>query len=98
MRQPQTHAAYLKTRRSRRKQTYKLNDAQMQQLEAVEKCQLCGLSGTQVKCLHIDHCHKTGHVRGVLCGGCNTSIGHIERLMEKKLLQDAIAWVERWNE
>jgi hypothetical protein len=31
-------------------------------------CQGCGSTEN----LHIDHCHDTGRVRGVLCHNCNT--------------------------
>ncbi|WTA23580.1 endonuclease VII domain-containing protein [Streptomyces sp. NBC_00853] len=27
--------------------------------------------------VHVDHCHKTGRVRGVLCFNCNTAIGKL---------------------
>jgi hypothetical protein len=36
-------------------------------------CHVC----QKAKPLHIDHCHETGYVRGMLCVACNTSIGKL---------------------
>lgn len=37
-------------------------------------CSICGLPEID-KVLVVDHCHKTGKVRGLLCNNCNTAIG-----------------------
>jgi hypothetical protein len=37
------------------------------------RCAIC--KETFVRKHHIDHCHATGKVRGLLCHGCNTGIG-----------------------
>lgn len=36
-------------------------------------CAIC--KGKPEGNLHIDHCHETGRVRGLLCGSCNRAIG-----------------------
>tara|TARA_B100001057_G_scaffold434938_1_gene464927 strand:+ start:171 stop:773 length:603 start_codon:yes stop_codon:yes gene_type:complete len=50
--------------------------------EQIEKqggrCRICGvkmLTPEHKKYLSVDHNHKTGAVRGVICNGCNTGIG-----------------------
>lgn len=47
--------------------------------EAQEGC--CAICKTPEEELtrgfHIDHCHTTGAVRGLLCGRCNTAIGSL---------------------
>jgi len=48
-------------------------------------CAICDRSltiGKQNAC-HVDHCHKTGTVRALLCGGCNTKLGWYERFRDR---------------
>jgi hypothetical protein len=54
------------------------------------RCAICG--GKQKRDLAIDHCHRTGMVRGLLCGKCNTAIGSLNDNPE--LMRKAAAYVE----
>ena len=39
-------------------------------------CRICGKPEKDMKRkLHLDHCHITGHIRGLLCNACNLLLG-----------------------
>lgn len=52
-------------------------------------CALCRVREVQ----HIDHCHKTGKVRGLLCHNCNVGLGHFQD--SEELLLAAIEYLKR---
>jgi len=41
------------------------------------KCAICKVSRDPgyKKCFSVDHCHKTGKIRGLLCHACNIGLG-----------------------
>jgi hypothetical protein len=47
------------------------------------KCAICGiLQSATGKFLHVDHCHKTGKIRGLLCHKCNYALGFLRDSIE----------------
>jgi Recombination endonuclease VII len=45
---------------------------------------------------HVDHCHTTGKVRGLLCSECNTGIGQLQE--SPAIFRAAIAYIEANSE
>ena len=42
------------------------------------KCAICEKELDMGRNTHVDHDHKTGKVRGILCDNCNKALGHIK--------------------
>jgi hypothetical protein len=54
--------------------TLKERDALFQRQDS--KCAICRSATTAGNGWHVDHCHKTKRVRGILCNHCNLTLGH----------------------
>jgi hypothetical protein len=55
------------------------------------KCAICLEDIDESGSTHVDHCHKTGKIRGLLCSGCNTGIGMLRENVNT--LQRAISYL-----
>lgn len=62
-------------------------------IEQGERCAICRADQAEVyKGLHVDHCHRTGAFRGLLCSRCNTGLGMFQDDADRLLA--AAAYIE----
>lgn len=69
---------------ARRKYKYGITEMEYEELFAKQnyRCAICkkvpaAIGGhKKINGLHLDHCHRTKKVRGVLCYGCNVGLGN----------------------
>jgi len=73
---------------------YKISFEEYQELKKKQNnlCLLCGKPNKSSRSLAIDHCHKTGRIRGLLCSKCNIGLGMFEDNI--KLLKKAIIYLQ----
>lgn len=69
-------------RRSTMKEMYGITPEDYERMHAEQNglCKTCGKApvGDAARGrLHVDHCHRTGIIRGLLCYRCNLAIGHM---------------------
>lgn len=62
----------------------KLEMARKQQYKCANLKCINYLNWSNISNIAVDHCHTTGKVRGLLCNGCNTMLGILESVSERK--------------
>ncbi len=80
---------------SRYKKLYNISADDFHQMK-MEQGGLCGLCSHDLNDTntHVDHCHKTGAVRSLLCSRCNQAIGLMDESIEK--MEKAINYLKRF--
>lgn len=75
--------------------TYAERDLLLQEQEGRCKCCSKETSGSK-KGWHVDHCHTTGKIRGILCANCNIALGQVNDSVEH--LEQLIDYIKETNE
>lgn len=83
-------------RRVQYRRKYGVAIAEIERMKA-EQCGLCAICGDfplgHHKELFVDHDHKTGWIRGLLCERCNFALGRFRD--DPRILLNAVAYLER---
>ena len=90
------------SKRKGQKQTLKKYNLTNEQYEEMFRAQngLCAICGRawEKRRLAVDHNHKTGKVRGLLCGSCNIRLGYIEMVKRMRLnLRPFLRYLEKYD-
>ena len=78
-------------RNAQLKRDYGIDLTEFNRLKEVQNFQ-CALCDVKYDRLVVDHCHKTGKIRAILCDLCNTGIGKLKENPE--LLRKAADYIE----
>jgi len=90
-----------KSQRKARAKKYGLTLKELDSLETRSGgvCEICdnppNMAGTSSNALNVDHCHKSGKVRGMLCSRCNLTIGVVGE--DPSVLESMIAYLRRYK-
>jgi hypothetical protein len=72
---------FLSRRADHLKRTYGITIEQFDEMLKAQngRCLICGVDKPRgTKSWHVDHCHETGKIRGLLCNMCNPRLGWFE--------------------
>jgi hypothetical protein len=83
------HNEYLKQRR------YKITQEQFDKMLVAQNnmCKLCNNKFKSTRDTHIDHCHNSNIVRGLLCSSCNMALGQFNDDVD--IMENAIKYLSK---
>lgn len=72
-----TERNLVRMRERNKERRYGITQEQFDQmlLDQNNRCKICDNDFKNSKDTHIDHCHNTNRVRGLLCNSCNMALG-----------------------
>lgn len=81
--------------RNHRKRMYGVTDDDLTGM-LTEQIGLCPICSANIQdSFHVDHDHKTGRVRALLCRACNVGLGHFRD--DPSALRMAANYLEKWS-
>lgn len=89
----------ISSRKAHLKRTYGITIEQYNLMSENQdhKCMICGNTemNNKNKVLCVDHNHKTGKIRGLLCGLCNSGLGKFRE--NKQFLLNTVKYLEKYE-
>ena len=79
------------------KQEYNLSLEEYNTIKTIQNgaCAICKSPLQTGMSVHVDHCHDSGKVRGILCRWCNLGLGHFKDSLIS--LKSALLYLEKYN-
>lgn len=92
-----TEKVKIKNKKQWLKRKYDMEIDEFQKIKAKqnENCAICNKKLEDGFLVHVDHDHKTGNVRGILCRWCNTGLGNFKDSMEN--LKSAVKYLKKYS-
>jgi hypothetical protein len=93
--QPERYAKYRKQHNQYlKKRRYGVTQDQFEKMlvDQNNMCKICGNEFKSTKDTHIDHCHDTNVVRGILCNNCNMALGQFNDNLD--IMENAIKYLQ----
>ena len=84
----------IRMRERTKERRYGITQEQFDQMiiDQNNKCKICSIEFKGTKFTHIDHCHDTNRVRGLLCNDCNLALGQFNDNTD--ILDNAIKYLK----